>query len=358
MSAISYPEQRTIARIRIAAMLFVLLAGVCVAQAESVPAVKRIASRGMVVKTDKGEAEIPLEISRDWSEPQAQITRALIIIHGKGRDVEGNFDSARRGARTSDASESTLIIAPQFLREVDIPAHRLGPKILRWSQGEWSAGEDAMAPIALSSFGVLDAIVQRLGDRRLFPALQQIVIAGHSAGGQIVQRYAVVGLAPKALPADLHVRFVIANPSSFLYFDDLRPAPGGALVPFPGAAACRRFNRWRYGPRDAPAYVADASFAALEQAYAASDVIYLQGTADNDPKHPDLDTSCAGEAQGANRYERGNAYFHYMQSRHPGGGAQRFWQVPGVAHDASRMFNSECGLAAVFDHGACTTPMH
>jgi len=325
--------------------------------ADEVDPVKRIASHSLSIKTDKGDAELPVEISIDWSEPHPEITRALIIIHGKHRNVEGYFRSAMHEAAKSDADKSTAIIAPQFLREIDIPAHRLGPKILRWSKGEWSAGEDAMAPLPISSYSAVDSIVQQLGDRRHFPALRQIVIAGHSGGGQVVQRYAVVGRAPKALPADIHVRFVVANPSSFLYFDDIRPTADGTLAPFAGAANCHNFDHWKYGPGDPPDYVGNASLADLEKAYAASDVIYLQGTADTDPDHPDLDKSCAGEAQGANRYARGTAYFHYIKARHPDSPTQQFWKVPGAAHDESSMFDSECGLAALFDHGKCTTPM-
>jgi hypothetical protein len=343
-----------------AVSLFLLLcANASFAKDDDVAPVKKIASRGLMITTEKGEAELPLEISRDWNATHPEITRALIIIHGKSRNVEGNFQSAKRAADASDARSSTIIVAPQFLREVDIPANHLGTKVLRWSHGEWSAGEDAMAPVPLSSFSVIDAIVQRLGDRQHFPALQQIVIVGHSAGGQIVQRYAIVGHAPKALlAASIQVRFVVANPSSFFYFDDVRPGPGRTLAPFTGRPACGRFDRWRYGPRDAPDYVGDVSFESLERTYAASDVIYLQGTADIDPNHPDLDKTCAGEAQGANRYERGYAYFRYMNARHPDSSTQQFWQVPDVAHDEPKMFNSDCGLAALFDHGKCTTPMH
>jgi hypothetical protein len=340
-------------------MLLLLFATALIAKDDEVVPVKKIASRGMVITTESGEAELPVEISRDWNLTDPEVTRALITIHGMGRDVEDNFQSAKLGADKSDARASTIIIAPQFLREVDIPASRLGPKVLRWSHGEWTAGENAMAPMPLSSFSVLDAIVLRLGDRQRFPALQQIVIAGHSAGGQFVQRYAVVGHAPKTLSAaGIHVRFVVANPSSFLYFDDMRPAAGGTLAPFAGRATYNRFNRWKYGPRNAPDYIGDVSFESLEKTYAASDVIYLQGTADVDPNHPELDKTCAAEAQGANRFERGNAYFRYMNMRHPDSSTQQFWQVPNVAHDESKMFNSQCGLAALSDHGKCTTPMH
>jgi len=50
--------------------------------------------------------------------------------------------------------------------------------------------------------------------------------------------------------------------------------------------------------------------------YAKADVIYLLGTDDTDPAQADLDTSCAGEAEGPERLDRGKFYYHYLRSRH------------------------------------------
>jgi trehalose 6-phosphate synthase len=70
---------------------------------------------------------------------------------------------------------------------------------------------------------------------RFFPDLKTVVLAGHSGGGQLVHRYAVVGKAPAALAsAGIHLRYVVANPSSYVYFSDARPALN---------AHCREFNR-------------------------------------------------------------------------------------------------------------------
>jgi pimeloyl-ACP methyl ester carboxylesterase len=71
----------------------------------------------------------------------------------------------------------------------------------------------------LSSFDAIDSILARLADRSVFPNLAHIVLAGHSAGGQIVQRYAVVGTGTDKLTAlGVRVRYVVANPSSYAYF--------------------------------------------------------------------------------------------------------------------------------------------
>jgi hypothetical protein len=89
------------------------------------------------------------------------------------------------------------------------------------------------------------------------------------------------------------------------------------------------------------------------------EVVYLLGTQDTDPNHPALDKSCSGELEGPYRFFRGKAYFRYIQIRHPElaaeSAAQQLWAVPGVDHDGDRMLNSPCGLAALFDTGACTT---
>jgi hypothetical protein len=328
------------------------------ATAREKPVVK-LAAKVFTLQTSDGEASLPIDASLDWSAPLPAVTRVAIVFHGKGRNVEGYYRALETAARTAGAnSADTLLVAPQFLREEDVEAHRLPKTYLRWHGGGWSAGESAEGPAALSSFDVIDALLAVLGDRTHFRNLREVVLVGHSGGGQLLNRYAIVGRGPAALAsAGIHVRFVIANPSSFLYFDDERPLPDGSFSPYQ-AASCPNFNRWRYGPAGAPAYVAETSAAAWakrEADYVATDVIYLLGEDDTDPDQVDLDTSCAGEAEGPQRFARGNAYFRYLQLRHPTGFQQQLWLVPGVAHFGNRMVDAPCGVAAIFDTGKCAT---
>lgn len=49
---------------------------------------------------------------------------------------------------------------------------------------------------------MLDRIIALLSDVHLYPSLKQIVITGHSAGGQTVQRYALVSREHTNTPID------------------------------------------------------------------------------------------------------------------------------------------------------------
>jgi len=352
----SRESQRRLAAILVVGCACSLLGSVAAAREKPVA---RLASKVFTLQTGDGEASLPIDASLDWSAPLPGVTRAAIVFHGKGRNVEGYYAALVAAARIAGASTSqTLTVAPQFLRNEDIEAHRLPKTYLHWHGGGWSAGEPAEGPTALSSFEVIDALLAVLADSARFPHLREVVLVGHSGGGQLLNRYAVVGRGPAALAsAGIHVRFVIANPSSFLYFDDERPLPDGSFAPYQ-AASCPNFDRWRYGPADAPAYVTDTSAVAWQKReadYVAADVIYLLGEDDTDPEQVDLDTSCAGEAEGPQRFARGTAYFRYLQRRHPTGFQQQLWFVPGVAHFGNRMMDAPCGVAAIFGTGKCAT---
>jgi len=316
-----------------------------------------VARQGFRISTAQGSAIAPFIISFDWSKPQPKITRAVIVFHGKGRDVEGYYRAAlEAGDIAGSAGRETAFIAPQFLDEEDATAHDVPAEVLRWRHTDWEAGAPAIAPVPFSSYEVVDALLVRLADRSLFPNLKIVVLAGHSGGGQLVQRYAVVGRAAALLSRDgIHFRFIVANPSSYVYFDDERPAPDGTIVAF-RSGDCPGFNSWKYGTLNAPAYVkldANNSWPQMEANYAEREVIYLLGTADTDPHEKDLDTSCSGEAQGPTRFARGRAYYAYLHGRHGSAWNQRMWFVPGVAHSARKMFTSTCGVSALFDVGRC-----
>jgi pimeloyl-ACP methyl ester carboxylesterase len=271
-----------------------------------------------------------------------KIERVLIIIHGRLRNADTYRQSAVHAAEQAGQSASTLVLAPQFLNDTDVAANPVADSVLRWQGNDWMAGGLSTAPFSLSSYAALDEIIARIGDRKQFPDVKQIVIAGHSGGAQVVQRYALLGHDQPALKAaDIQVRYVIANPSSYAYFDERRP------MAFKHAA-CPNFNRWKYGLEDLPAYAGGQTAKQLEENYVKRDVVYLLGQQDSDPKQPALDKSCEAQAQGANRLARGRNYFAYLKRLHPQGLSQQLIEVPGVGHDGDGMFNSPQGQKALF----------
>jgi pimeloyl-ACP methyl ester carboxylesterase len=272
----------------------------------------------------------------------AKIERVLIIIHGRLRNAETYRQSAEHAAELAGQSATTLVIAPQFLNETDIALHPVADTVLRWQGNDWMAGGLSTGPFPLSSYAALDEIIARIGDRRQFPDVKEVVIAGHSGGAQVVQRYAVLSRdVPELQEAGVQVRFVIANPSSYAYFDERRP------VAFKHAA-CPDFNRWKYGLSNLPAYAEGQTPAQLEEKYVKRDVVYLLGQQDIDPHHPALDKGCEAEAQGAYRLIRGRYYFDYLKRGHPQGLSQQLIEVPGVGHDGDGMFTSPEGQKVLF----------
>src|ERR1700692_844793 len=185
---------------------------------------------------------LPLYVSADWSNPLPEITRAVLVLHGRLRDADVYFRSARTAqAAAGDAGKAAIMIVPQFLAGIDIDAYHLPPDTLRWTLEGWEGGDPALGPTAASSFDALDAILARLADRKIFPGLKQVVVAGHSGGAQVVQRYAIAGKGEPALTQQgVGVRYVVANPSSYAYFNGGGPEPSIA-------ANCPDYNHWKYG---------------------------------------------------------------------------------------------------------------
>jgi hypothetical protein len=327
-------------------LLLLLFAGGARAEPAEQHAVAAIADGRLAVATKAGHGTLPLHVSADWNHSLPEVTRALVVVHGELRDADISLRIARAALYAAgEAGRGTIIVLPQFLAEPDTVAHGLPGDILRWSITGWIDGEAATAPAPLSSFDALDAILARLADPTIFPDLHLLVIAGHSAGAQLVQRYAVVGhgVAAPARPR-LAVRYVVANPSSYVWFGEGRPVRTSRT-------ACAAAYRWTYGLAGTPPYVEQTN--ALEERYIARDVVYLLGEADIDPNNALLDQSCAAEAQGATRYTRGMNYLFALEQRHPNLVRHRILSIWGVGHDAGSMFLSACGLATLFDRPGC-----
>jgi len=329
---------------------FALAASVHAAPASALDApVKKIADQRITVATPQGSGLLPVYADHPLSVAAPEVKRVLIVVHGTLRNADVYFaDGQAAVAEAGAAAAGTLVAAPQFLTPPDIQAFSLPADTLAWTQDGWKGGELALSPAPLSSFSAMDALLEHFNNRTLYPALSEVVVSGHSAGAQIVQRYAVTGQAEASLAkAGIKVRYVAANPSTYLYFDNRRPQPDGSFQPAQ-ASACPQVNRWKYGMEKLPAYVAQQDLGAIEARYAARQVVYLLGQADTNPYTHFIDRSCPAMAQGPYRLARGEAYFKYLQGRHPTALNQRVVEVPGVGHDGRAMYGSACGQAVIF----------
>lgn len=378
----------------------------------------------------------------------ANVERVIILVHGSRRNLEDYLCCTNAAIPKTVTSDSVLILAPWFLAPEDgdifvtrTPSQQLGNAtvhVLRWTARgihtyhSWRYGANSIVPpnnnnnhhhntmgqrsqttngnkaatsTTFSSYSVIDQLVTRhLRDRRKFPALKMIVVAGHSAGGQLAQRWA---LLTNAIPENdnndnstlrrLHIRTVVANPKSYAYLDhrrwlnnnDNREENGELSFQVPSAnyvaQHCPSYNEWQWGwdpsaVMIAP-YVAAAIAAAatggnntnsrtgidsVVQRYATRDVIYLSG---------EQDVLYNGERearmQGPNRKVRSERFFDSLRQVYGnssgdtgggGGGRQegyahvhRRWVVPHVNHNHCLMYQSPQGQLALFGSSDTTT---
>ncbi len=214
----------------------------------------------------------------------------VVVMHGMGRNADGYRDA---WIAASEA-HGFLVICPEF-SQLKFPGVEL------YNYG------NARAPEAAWSFFALDRAVAAALAALDAPA-QPFALYGHSAGAQFVHRYLLLTGAPQAR------RIVIANAGWYSWpsFD----------IAFP------------HGLRQSAATEAGLR-AALGRP-----VTILLGEADNDPTHFQLRRDAATDAQGLDRFARGQNFFAAAraaaeQRRVPFG-----WSlatVPGVAHSNAGM---------------------
>jgi predicted esterase len=288
--------------------------------------------------------------NQPWGVTAEPVRSAVLVFHGMGRNARGYFAAAEKllGASGSPAEE-TVVIAPNYFATEDAVTQTLDGLPL-WRGSRWNSGQDAANwPWRLSAFQPIDDLLAALLDARRYPRLKRIVLAGHSAGGQLVHRYAVLNVMDEKIrAAGKSLSYVIANPSSYLYFTAERPHSGG-FAPY-DVRACPDYNTYRYGIDKLPPYASASRGDDLFRRYAARDVTYLLGTADNDPNHSQLDKSCGARAGGIHRMERGRHYLRYERylAKQAIQLNRRAYEVLGVGHSQGAMFGSKCGAAMLF----------
>lgn len=271
------------------------------------------------------------------------VTSAVIVVHGTGRNARSYFAGMLAAAANAHVRDRTLVLVPDFQATDDDPAEGTA----RWESEGWKIGDPAVSPSGLSSFEVLDRILDRLANKGAFPNLVEITLVGHSAGGQFVQRYAAIGLEPSLIRAP-RIHYVVANPSSYLYLDRYRPDlndPTGHHFMIPQNAQCD-YNDYKYGLDHRNSYGNRTDDNAIIAQYISRRVTYLLGDADVFDNHS-LDTDCAAALQGQNRFQRGVRYYNYIRSYFPTA-PHDLVVVPGVGHDHDKMFASAQGEAAIF----------
>lgn len=267
------------------------------------------------------------------------VTSAAIVVHGYPRDVGNTLSAALAAAKGNPAAPHLLIVAPLFQVSTAQARHCHSPGLpaplpgdAAWRCNSWlTGGLDERK--RLSAFAALDAVMKEMKQR--WPGLQLITVAGFSAGGQFVQHYIPFAHPPEAVA----LRYVVADPGSWLYFDTL-PALG-----------CPAINRWKYGLSDLPGWLA-ANGASARENYRTAKITYLEGADDTGKGAGSywriLDNSCAASRQGRFRLDRGINYARYDKQVLKPDTPHELLIAAGCRHDVRCVFTSPEGRQVLF----------
>ncbi|KAH8825751.1 hypothetical protein DL96DRAFT_1557344 [Flagelloscypha sp. PMI_526] len=267
-----------------------------------------------------------------------QLQRIVIVLTGTGRNAWDYFNLARAAllqakVKNPACNESTVgILAPWWANNADLPSGN--GDALVWNGVGWFRGDNNIFPAVqktVSTYDAIDQIIQYYANPAIFPNMKQIVVSGHSRGGQMAIRYAVTG---KNLALPIPVTYYVGNPSSFAWLSSTRPIAVGT---------CTIYDNWEGGISNYTNAYNNAFMqnkANVIAQYQARDIAYARGLDDFGKS----DDDCKPNSQGANRGER---FFNFLTAFPPDSGDTVDY-VSGVAHDGAKMYASEAGQYRIF----------
>ncbi|THW45516.1 WSC-domain-containing protein [Aureobasidium pullulans] len=290
---------------------------------------------------------------------ESKIQRAVIVLHGLLRDpwnYENDMLNALAMVQDTNVNrDSVAVMAPYFPNGND---KNLGypwtdglkagqgstSNAMVWSGSKWSAGANNQYPHNsrnTSSYYILDELVRYFDDKTLFPNMKQIVLAGHSLGGQMLQRYAAVG---DKLDTESPVVLWIANGDSWAWLSDYRPL---------NIPDCPTYNDYREGFAQFVEYgmtyganLVAQGLDAIKANFDSKQIAWARALQD----FGDHASSCAPQTTGQDRNERFFFFMKWFQPSCPDPSGTNCDTVDLVdaPHDNGQMFHSAAGLARLF----------
>ncbi|MFI5233922.1 MAG: alpha/beta fold hydrolase [Gemmatimonadales bacterium] len=318
------------------------------------------------IKFGGGPARSMVYSSFPLDKPNSAVTRALIMVHGANRNADHYFETAMSAAFLAGALENTIVLAPHFIAAPDTA----GPNEVLWpNRGDnWRSGGMSPSNPTISSFDFMDEILRTLANKKMFPNLRNIVVAGHSAGGQVVTRYEMTNKVHDAITATgISVTYVVANPSSYAWPAAVRPLPSGDADPATAdkealgpdgeklhaqftygpfdAAKAPTFDRWPSGLEGRTGYTAQMTDDQLRKQLAGRPTTYLLGQVDVLPLGG-FDSSPSAMAQGPTRRARGEAFVKYISGTL--GAKPNAIIVPECGHNDRCIFTTDIVFPVIF----------
>lgn len=352
-------------RIQLTAAFVVAASSSLAAQRAAAPCTKAVTACERWITFGSGPSRSKVYATQPLTVRNAGITRALVMVHGAGRNADHYFETSTGAAFLAGALDNTIIIAPRFAAAKDTVA----ANELLWPEGgnSWRGGGVSPSNSAVNAFDFVDEIVKKLADKKTFPNLTKIVIAGHSAGGQYATRYEMANKVHGTPGVSLS--YVVANPSSYAWPVAERPLPTGnadpngadkealgpngekvnsnfSYGPFDAAAGkAPNFNKWPAGLEGRTGYAANLTDEQLKKNLVERPTTYLLGQVDVLPLGG-FDSSPTAMAQGPTRRARGEAFYKYVNDTM--GAKHNAIIVPECGHNDRCIFTTDIVFPVIF----------
>ena len=284
------------------------------------------------------------------------IKYAIVSLHGDGRNSFEHYGVISELTNMVGFQDSTILIAPTYPIQDDINEHSLGDDILYWPDIDWNAGNLSRStqsnprPFRISSFSTLDTMFLRLVENNI--GLEKIILTGHSAGSQMVVRYAAGGRGRASIANEIiELVYVPVNTPSFLYYDGYRVIDQSAEVFDFGPTNCASANQYKYGLDNLNQYMEETGVATIIENFKRANLTYLIGEYDFGGQT----STCARMVQGNSRLIRTHVYFAYIGYFYGDSiyGSHRMAEIPQAPHDFETTLLTDCGLKSVFGLGEC-----
>ncbi|NCO62794.1 MAG: Ig-like domain-containing protein [Flavobacteriales bacterium] len=257
------------------------------------------------------------------------LEKAVIVVHGASINPDDYYSYMTTTLEALNISEKTVLIAPDF------KSSAVSSGDLYWSSLGYRDGKTSNGTTQISSFEVLDILINRLADKNFFPVLNEIIITGQSSGGRFVHTYAAGNRSESTHP-DIHFEYIVSESQYFYYPTNERIDEQTNNLYTP--TNCNGLQFWPFGYELAPDYVNVLDKTVFNDRFVNRSITYLLGNGSGSDSELNT-TDCEAVLSGSSRYQRGENMYLYMGLKYPNHNHKKTI-AQGVSHNGSAIYTS------------------
>ncbi len=289
--------------------------------------------RSVMISKESVQGNFDFYSNYDIYEDKAKwenLKKAVIVIHGGSFNADDYFGHLTSTFLDLGLSNSTVLISPHFKSEAE------NSDDLYWRPYIYRDGKLSGSQLKISSFEVLDIIIDRLSNKEFFPVLDEIIVTGTSSGGRMTHTYAAANRSESKY-SSINFEYIVSNSQYFYYPNSERINEQTNNLYSP--SGCSGMNNWPFGYQNVPEYINVLDKESFDNIFVNRSVTYLNGNGNYE--NGDINTdNCEYVLLGSTRFKRGENMFRYMNLKYNDNHNHKRVIVDGVSHNGRRMYQS------------------